>query len=134
MKVIDLAQNTSHNLFEKVAGYFNLSGTSEQFYPGKLNFHIEPKRDNGSGHELTVRSVASYLFDALSEGVKQNFLGPNIDMEFFTLTIRVYLIRFARLTVSYPKYNLEDQYSEKRNSMSNISNDDRSIISLKLSA
>jgi hypothetical protein len=112
MKIVSLTQNTS-NLLRKLAA-----------------IHPIPDFKN----PVKLKLAGTYLVDALGEGLKQNFLGSDINMEFLTLTIRVYLIRFFKLTVSNPEYQVMDQYSEKRNNMSNISDDNRSIISLKLTA
>lgn len=35
-----------------------------------------------------LRNSANYVIDALGEGLKQNFLGNDINMEFLTLTVR----------------------------------------------
>lgn len=113
MKIVSLTQNTSGSLLRKVAALNPISDFK---------------------NPVLLKSVGTYLVDALGEGLKQNFLGSDINMEFLTLTIRVYLIRFIKSTVSYPEYQVMDQYSEKRNNMSNISDDNRSTISLKLTA
>lgn len=113
MKIVSLTQNTSGSLLRKVAALNPISDFK---------------------NPILLKSVGTYLVDALGEGLKQNFLGSDINMEFLTLTIRVYLIRFIKSTVSYPEYQVMDQYSEKRNNMSNISDDNRSTISLKLTA
>jgi hypothetical protein len=113
MKIVSLTQNTSGSLLRKVTALNPISDFK---------------------NPILLKSVGTYLVDALGEGLKQNFLGSDINMEFLTLTIRVYLIRFIKSTVSYPEYQVMDQYSEKRNNMSNISDDNRSTISLKLTA
>ena len=132
MKIFDLALNTSVGLLEKVSGPYiqRELRTPQLFNRGEQTFHIEQEADKVSGFKSTVRSVTFYLFDALKAGLKQNFLGADVDMGFLTLTVSVYLIRFARLTVSYSKYFAANQYSEKRDNMSNFLKDDRSIISL----
>jgi hypothetical protein len=135
MKTVNLAQNISLNL-PTVAEHhsFPEQGNQVRLHPATQSFYMEPKAAEITRNKATVKSVTSYLFDALVEGVKQNFLGSDINMEFLVLSIRVYLIVLIGLTVSYSKHQAIDQYSEKRNSVSNYSNDDRSIISLKLTA
>ena len=45
-------------------------------------------RTPGSGSSL-LKNTTTYVVGALGEGLKQNFLGADINMEFLTLTIRV---------------------------------------------
>jgi hypothetical protein len=42
------------------------------------------------------------LFNASIEGLKQNFLRPDIDMEFFILSLKVYSILLIKLAISNP--------------------------------
>jgi len=41
-----------------------------------------------TGQHLHHPTTTEYIIEALGEGIKQNFLGYNIDMEFLTLTAR----------------------------------------------
>ncbi|MEO6851348.1 MAG: hypothetical protein ABI203_06535 [Mucilaginibacter sp.] len=49
---------------------------------------------------IDLKSAASYLVDGLSEGIKQNFLGSDINMEFVMLSLRVYFIQLNKLVGS----------------------------------
>ncbi|GAA4333058.1 hypothetical protein GCM10023149_39610 [Mucilaginibacter gynuensis] len=42
-----------------------------------------------SGGSSLLKNTTTYVVDALGEGLKQNFLGADINMEFLTLAIRV---------------------------------------------
>jgi hypothetical protein len=44
----------------------------------------------GGKQQRHTISAGKYIIDALGEGLKQNFLGADIDMEFLTLTLRSY--------------------------------------------
>ncbi|TSD67354.1 hypothetical protein FFF34_008160 [Inquilinus sp. KBS0705] len=46
---------------------------------------VKPLQAEQQPHHLTP---ADYIIEALGEGIKQNFLGYSIDMEFLTLTAR----------------------------------------------
>ena len=43
------------------------------------------------------------LVDVVGEGLKQNFLGPNIDMEFLTLTVRSLALSSAKAIQQFVK-------------------------------
>ena len=43
-----------------------------------------------TGTAIQHQQILKTITDVLGEGLKQNFLGPNIDMEFLTLTVRSY--------------------------------------------
>jgi hypothetical protein len=43
------------------------------------------------------------LVDVVGEGLKQNFLGPNIDMEFLTLTVRSFASTSAKAIQHFVK-------------------------------
>jgi hypothetical protein len=64
-------------------------------------------------NKATLRSAGSQLVDAVAEGVKQNFLGPNINMEFLTLSIKAYFLLLISFTAGSAK-RVTANYSEKR--------------------
>ena len=43
------------------------------------------------------------IVDVVGEGLKQNFLGPNIDMEFLTLTVRSFASSSAKAVQQFVK-------------------------------
>jgi hypothetical protein len=54
---------------------------------------------------LSVKSALIYLSKAFGEGLKQNFLGPNINTEFAALTVRVYSMAIVKLIAHNPILN-----------------------------
>lgn len=55
-----------------------------------------PAKDKGvQGSNGNRTSIVNYVIEALGEGLKQNFLGADIDIEFLTLTFRRYMIASA---------------------------------------
>jgi hypothetical protein len=47
----------------------------------KVNFHFNME---------STKQIKTYLMDAIKEGLKQNLLGAEIDMEFVVLSVRTY--------------------------------------------
>ena len=90
MKTLDLAQNINNTVKRAAAYYPLLSRTS-------------------------LRSAGSYLVDAAAEGVKQNFLGPNINMEFLTLSIKVYFLFLLSLGGTPLKHSAANHFSANQN-------------------
>jgi hypothetical protein len=83
METLDFAPETSVSTLKKITPGFITAGSD-------IN-------------KMTANRVVNYFLDVLGEGVKQNFLGPNIDMEFLMLSFRVYAVQLASVTVSYLK-------------------------------
>jgi hypothetical protein len=104
MKAIQLIQDTPYNLLKKAFanfGHFEIQNPLP-FKSGKQIPGFQQKVLSAFGGRLKFKPLFNYLLDASIEGLKQNFFGPNINMEFFTLTIRVYFILLIRLTVNNP--------------------------------
>jgi len=95
---------------------------TQQIYPGLPEKQTEPDGRLNAVHPLTLQSARTYLLDALVEGLKQALLGSDINIEFFALSVRSYLIRLNRFSVSYPKRIISDNKPEKTNLLRNISN------------
>lgn len=58
---------------------------------------------------------AAYVMDLLGEGLKQNFLGPNIDMEFLILTVRSLANTSAKAVQQFiQKHSVAGQRTAKR--------------------
>ena len=83
MKTLDLHHNAlhyfparfqalRHKLAEKAAVQLHLP---------KVNFQFNTQ---------STKQLKTYLMDAIKEGLKQNLLGAEIDMEFVVLSIRTY--------------------------------------------
>ena len=102
MKVIQLVQDIPYVLLKKVLASFGRFDLKNQlpFKFGNQVFNFQQNIFNTFGSQLTFKSAFTYLFNASIEGLKQNFLRPDIDMEFFILTIRVYSILLIKSTVS----------------------------------
>ncbi|HEY2583339.1 MAG TPA: hypothetical protein VGI43_16120 [Mucilaginibacter sp.] len=97
MKVVQLGYGTPYISLKRAInfGHFN-EGFRLPFEFGK---DLRQKISNTFGDQLTLKSTFTYLFNAAVEGLKQNLLGPNINMEFFMLTARVYFIASIRLAM-----------------------------------
>jgi len=107
MEILDLAPNTPVSTLNKVANYYT---TSELIDVYQSDFE---SRNTGFGKKSGSISIGSYLVDAFAEGVKQNFLGSDINMEFLVLSIRVSLIRLSRFASGYQKNLAKDKYSAR---------------------
>jgi hypothetical protein len=83
METLDFAPETSVSTLKKITPGFITAGSD-------IN-------------KMTANRVVNYFLDVLGEGIKQNFLGPNIDMEFLMLSFRVYAVQLTSVTVSYLK-------------------------------
>ncbi|MBD1394820.1 hypothetical protein [Mucilaginibacter glaciei] len=63
--------------------------------------------DNRTSVSTTSATHQPHIFktvvDMVGEGLKQNFLGPNIDMEFLTLTLRSFASTSARAIQQFVK-------------------------------
>jgi hypothetical protein len=104
MKVIQLVQEIPYALLRKAAANFGHFDLGNQL-PSKIGsqiFNFQQKIAGAFGNDLTVKSVFNYLFNASVEGLKQNFLRPDIDMEFFILSIKVYSMLLIRFATSNP--------------------------------
>jgi hypothetical protein len=107
MEILDLASDRSVSTLNKVVNYYNIPEVTNP-YP----FDLE-NPDTHSGKKSGSMSIGSYLVDALAEGVKQNFLGSDINMEFLVLSLRVYLIQLSRLASGYQRNLSRDKYLER---------------------
>jgi hypothetical protein len=58
-----------------------------------------------STSSLSVKAVLVYLSKAFGEGLKQNFLGPNIDTGFAVLTVKVYAVAIVKTIAHNPIVN-----------------------------
>ncbi|HEY8781275.1 MAG TPA: hypothetical protein VIM16_06655 [Mucilaginibacter sp.] len=107
MNVLSPAPEISDNLPEMAIAYRN-----------------HPKNPvKAAGSKLTLKSARAYLYDALAESLKQNLLGPAINLEFLILSARVYIILFASFDVNYPKSVRTGDKPVTRNGTLHISND-----------
>ncbi len=106
MKAIHYTPDSPYSLLKKAfsnSGFSGLSGyLAEVLYKEKVFFHSLAGRI--AGYNISVKNIINYLVNAGLEGLKQNFLGPEIDMEFLVLTLRVYLIMVVRLALSHPPF------------------------------
>jgi hypothetical protein len=132
MNVVDLAEDP-HSIFEKeVANFSQLELENPVWFClGNRESAVEPHAGKVTASKSALKSVTAYLFDAFSEGIKQNFLGSDIHMEFLMLSIYVYLNQIVIFVVSSPKQLATDKYSDKRNGTSNILKNDIPGIPLK---
>lgn len=103
MKAIQFIPETPGSLLKKVfqnVGLFELRiPFTEQLSKQALFFKSLSAQTKG--YNLNIKNTVSYLFNAFLEGVKQNFFGPDTEMEFFMLTIRVYAILAVKLAFSH---------------------------------
>lgn len=83
MKTLDLHHNALHDFPAKVQALRHklAQKASVQLHLPKVNFHFSVQ---------STKQVKTYLMDAIKEGLKQNLLGAEIDMEFLVLSIRTY--------------------------------------------
>ncbi|WCT11419.1 hypothetical protein [Mucilaginibacter jinjuensis] len=83
MKTLDLHHNALHDFPAKVQALRHklAEKASVQLHLPKVNFHFNAK---------STQQIKTYLMDAVKEGLKQNLLGAEIDMEFVVLSIRTY--------------------------------------------
>lgn len=97
METIYLSQPTTTTFSKGVAADNRLTLTTTQ------------NQVAGNNHMLvsTASATRPRLFktviDVVGEGLKQNFLGPNIDMEFLTLTLRSFASTSARAIQQFVK-------------------------------
>jgi ATP sulfurylase len=124
MKTLNLAQDISSNILKKVPAYFPAF---------QLKNIIHFGMEKLSAQKLTIKSAGSYLFNAVAEGVKQNLFGPDVNMEFVSLTTKVYLLTLLSVAATLPK-NLIAKYSENRTSMTHTSKEEQSMSALNLCA
>ncbi|HEY4325779.1 MAG TPA: hypothetical protein VGN20_17425 [Mucilaginibacter sp.] len=94
MKVVQLSFGTPHISLKRAINFDHFNEGLR--LPFQL-FSLTQKISNAFSNQLTLKSTFTYLFNAAVEGLKQNLLGPNINMEFFMLTARVYFIASIRL-------------------------------------
>ena len=83
-------------------------------------------------YKLPIKSATAYVVDAIGEGLKQNLLGSEINMEFLTLSARVYFTLFIGLALSFPQYLAPGKYLPKSNNPSAISKRGQSATPFKL--
>ena len=104
MKCIQLVQETPYASLKQAIANFGCteSGDGLSFDGHKHLYNIKYKIESILNRQLSYRAVFDYLFNALAEGLKQNFLGPNVNMEFLTLSIKVYSILLIKLVISNP--------------------------------
>lgn len=83
MKTLDLHHNALHDFPAKVQALRHklAEKASVQLHLPKVNFHFNTQ---------STQQIKTYLMDAVKEGLKQNLLGAEIDMEFVVLSIRTY--------------------------------------------
>lgn len=83
MKTLDLQHNPLHDISAKVQALRHklAEKASVQLHLPKVNFHFNIQ---------STQQIKTYLMDAIKEGLKQNLLGAEIDMEFVVLSIRTY--------------------------------------------
>ena len=108
MEILDLAPNPLVSALNKDANNYNTTSESIDIYQSDVE-----SRNAGFGKKSGLTSIGSYLVDALGEGMKQNFLGSDINMEFLVLSIRVYLVQLSRFASGYQKNSTRDKYSER---------------------
>jgi len=107
MEAIHYTQAGHYNMLKKAFQHIGFSDLRNLFngYFSKQTLFFNSIAAKTAGYQVTVKSMLSYLFKAGLAGVKQNFLGPEIDTEFLTLTIRVYAILLIRLAFSHPSFS-----------------------------
>jgi hypothetical protein len=104
MKALQLIQEIPYNSIKKISENFHHLEirNSLPFKFGQQIFDLKQTIANTFGGQITFKSASTYLFNASIEGLKQNFLRPDIDMEFFILSLKVYSILLIKLAISNP--------------------------------
>ncbi|MBK0378743.1 hypothetical protein [Mucilaginibacter segetis] len=93
MKTIDLSQPGINNLFRRADGdRHNISATSSY---NKV-FGYNKQSNTQEANAQIVKKAVRYVIDAVGEGIKQNLLGYDINIDFLTLTLRSYLYTGAK--------------------------------------
>jgi len=89
MEQIYLSQHNSTTYTNGVADdNVPQSGTVQNPFAGRAGMSVTST--NSQPH------IFKTIVDVVGEGLKQNFLGPNIDMEFLTLTVRSFASSSAK--------------------------------------
>lgn len=104
MKALQLIQEIPYISIKRISEnfrHFELRN-SLPFKFGKQIFDFKQTIAGTFGNQVTFKSAFTYLFNASVEGLKQNFLRPDIDMEFFILSLKVYSILLIKLAISNP--------------------------------
>jgi hypothetical protein len=81
------------------ASYLSLPYTTKSSESADVNTSVRKTPENTAsptGQHPHLRP-ADYIIEALGEGIKSNFLGYNIDVEFLTLSIRSLAVSSARV-------------------------------------
>src|SRR5260221_14761439 len=104
MKALQLIQEIPYNSIKKISENFRHLELRNPlpFKFGKQIFDFKQTIANAFGNQVTFKSAFTYLFHASIEGLKQNFLRPDIDMEFFILSLKVYSILLIKSAISNP--------------------------------
>jgi hypothetical protein len=107
MEAIHYTQCGHYNMLKKAFQHIGFSDLRNLFtgYFSKQTLFFNAVSAKTASYQVMVKHLVNYLFKACLAGVKQNFLGPEIDTEFLTLTIRVYAILLIRLAFSHPSFS-----------------------------
>lgn len=101
MKALQLIQEMPYMSVKKISEHLSHFEIKKPL-PFKIGKEIFGFKQTALANRVTFKSAFSYLFNASIEGLKQNFLRPDIDMEFFVLSLRVYLILLIKAAISNP--------------------------------
>lgn len=78
MKTFGYTTTTSSTYSSAVPAFKNQSEQKNTFH---INLHLDA---------ASLKPVKNYIVDAINEGLKQNLLGSDINMEFLMLSVRSY--------------------------------------------
>ncbi|NCD71505.1 hypothetical protein [Mucilaginibacter agri] len=103
MKSLDLHQNAFSSFPAKLVALRHKLALRNpvQLHLPKVNLQLNAVSGN---------AIKTYVVDALNEGLKQNLLGADINMEFLVLSIRSYaqaLVSLTRVNTAKPLSNAQ---------------------------
>lgn len=84
-----LGLHLRHNYKAQMKAYTLPYSNSVPFYQNGQEV-TQPRADEAGADKKHQLTTTEYLIGVLGEGLKQNFLGADINMEFLTLTVRSY--------------------------------------------
>lgn len=115
MNIVSNTQEILIGLIKKAEANTQFSGLKNPAKVFRWKMDIKPWLLNlkSNDYELRLKSIGTYLFDASIEGLKQNILGPNINMEFLVLSAHAWLILASGFVISFPEY-IAGRYFGKR--------------------
>ncbi|MDR3696083.1 hypothetical protein [Mucilaginibacter sp.] len=116
MNIVYITQEILISFIKKAEAYAPFSGLKNlaKVFQWKMDLKAWLLNFKSNDYKLRFKSISTYLFDASVEGLKQNLLGPNINMEFLVLTAHAWVILASGFIVSFPEY-IAGRYFGKRN-------------------